>query len=90
MKRELPTIRRIPDDLWAEISASPRRGEGAWHQREAARPLQGRAEWDTTRAQDGVPVEGPSEGVWVRVDVPQRFQQWVGEGVFERNNGQAP
>ena len=30
-------------------------------------------------------MEGPSEGVWVRVDsCHRRFQQWVGEGVFER------
>jgi len=62
----------------------PRRGEGTRHQREAARPLQEGPRWDTLRAQDGVPVEGPSEGVLVRVDVSQKVPAVGRRGVFAR------
>jgi transposase len=88
MKRELPTIRRIPDDLWAEM-APLLLGE-----EEKAPGTRGRPPVPFRKVLDGILYVLRTGCQWKAalpreygsgVDVSQKgFQLWVGEGVFER------
>ena len=84
MKRELPTIRRIPDDLWAELA--PLLGE------EKASGTRGRPPVPFRKVLDGILYVLRTGCQWKALPreygsgstCHRRFQQWVGEGVFER------
>lgn len=84
MKDELPTIRRIPDDLWAEIE--PLLGE------EKAPGTRGRPPVSFRKVLDGILYVLRTGCQWKMLPkeygsgstAHRRFQQWVSQGVFER------
>ena len=84
MKSGLPTIRRMPDDLWAEIS--PLLGE------EKKQGTRGRPPVPFRKVLDGILYVLRTGCQWKAFPreygsgstCHRRFQQWVGEGVFER------
>jgi putative transposase len=84
MASELPTIRRVPDDLWAEIA--PLLGE------EKAPGARGRPPVSFRNVLDGILYVLRTGCQWKALtrefgsgSTPhRRFQQWVGEGVFQK------
>jgi transposase len=84
MKGELPTIRRVPDDLWAEIE--PLLGE------EKLPGTRGRPPVSFRKVLDGILYVLRTGCQWKALPreygsgstCHRRFQQWVGAGVFER------
>ena len=84
MKSGLPTIRRMPDDLWAEIS--PLLGE------EKKQGTRGRPPVPFRKVLDGILYVLRTGCQWKAFPreygsgstCHRRFQQWVGEGVFAR------
>ena len=83
MKKKLPTIRRIPDDLWAEMA--PLLGE------EKKPGTRGRPPVPFRNAMDGVLHVLGTGCQWKSLPkeygsvstVHRRFQRWVKEGVFK-------
>src|SRR5712692_4124759 len=84
MKDELPTIRRIPDDLWAEIE--PLLGE------EKVPGTRGRPPVAFRKVLDGILYVLRTGCQWKALPkeygsgstAHRRFQQWVGGGVFQK------
>jgi putative transposase len=84
MANELPTIRRIPDDLWADVA--PLLGE------EKVPGTRGRPPVSFRKVLDGIFYVLRTGCQWKALPkeygsgstAHRRFQQWVGEGVFQR------
>jgi transposase len=84
MVSELPTIRRIPDDLWAEVA--PLLGE------EKNPGTRGRPPVSFRKVLDGILYVLRTGCQWKALPkeygsgstAHRRFQQWVGEGVFQK------
>ena len=84
MKDELPTIKRIPDDLWAEIE--PLLGE------EKVPGTRGRPPVAFRKVFDGIFYVLRTGCQWKELPeeygsgstAHRRFQQWVSQGIFEK------
>jgi len=84
MASELPTIRRVPDNLWAEVA--PLLGE------EKVPGTRGRPPVSFRKVLDGILYVLRTGCQWKALPkefgsgstAHRRFQQWVGEGVFQK------
>jgi hypothetical protein len=76
---KLPTIRRIPSDLWMEIAPILGKEKEPGSRGRPPAPFMEGPRWNPVCPEDGMPVESSSEGIWIWFDVPQTFPA-MGEG----------